>query len=85
MRIRYLQGTFLTTPNYFCTIGNSGTMLTSPDGVTWTAAWATPPTTNNLWDVAYENNAVIAVGTAGTILSLHRIYPLAISTFPRTV
>jgi photosystem II stability/assembly factor-like uncharacterized protein len=43
------------------------TMLTSPDGVTWTEQ--TSPTNNELKDVTYGNGLFVAVGEDGTILT----------------
>ena len=44
----------------FVTVGNSGTILTSSDGTTWTSR--TSGTTNALYDVTYENGTFVAVG-----------------------
>ena len=51
----------------FVAVGGSGTILTSPDGVTWTAR--TSGTGNGLRGVAYGNNTFVAVGEYGTILT----------------
>ena len=49
------------------TVGNSGTILTSSDGTTWTSR--TSGTTNDLWGDHYGNRIFVAVGDSGTILS----------------
>ena len=52
----------------FVTVGDAGTILTSPDGVTWTQQ--TSGTTNTLYGVAWSGalNRFVAVGAGGTIL-----------------
>jgi photosystem II stability/assembly factor-like uncharacterized protein len=50
--------------NQFVTVGDYGTILTSPDGVAWTLR--TSPDTHHLKAVAYGNGRFIAVGTVGT-------------------
>jgi hypothetical protein len=49
-------------------VGASGTIVTSPDGTTWTAAPASP-TTNWLNGVGYGNGRFVAVGASGTIVT----------------
>jgi fibronectin type 3 domain-containing protein len=49
------------------TVGNSGTILTSSDGTTWTSR--TSGTTNNLYGVTYGNSTFVTVGDSGTILT----------------
>jgi photosystem II stability/assembly factor-like uncharacterized protein len=51
----------------FVTVGDYGTILTSPDGVAWTLQ--TSGYTNHLYGVGFGNNAFVAVGTIGTILT----------------
>jgi photosystem II stability/assembly factor-like uncharacterized protein len=51
----------------FVAVGESGTILTSPDGVTWTSR--NSGTTNSLWGITYANNKFVAVGEAGAILT----------------
>jgi hypothetical protein len=51
----------------FVTVGDSGTILTSPDGKTWTER--TSGTGHNLWGVTYGNGTFVAVGYAAIILS----------------
>lgn len=51
----------------FVAAGFNGTILTSPDGVIWTAD--TSGTTNTLYGVAYDGGQFVAVGNAGTILT----------------
>jgi hypothetical protein len=51
----------------FVAVGEWGTILTSPDGVTWTAR--TSGTSNLLYDVTYGNGTFVAVGEWGTILT----------------
>jgi hypothetical protein len=48
----------------FVTVGDFGTILTSPDGVAWT--YRTPADTHHLKAVAYGNGRFIAVGIDGT-------------------
>jgi hypothetical protein len=47
-------------------VGKGGTILTSPDGVSWTARAS--PTGNYLFGVTYGNGLFVAVG-GGTILT----------------
>jgi len=49
------------------TVGNSGTILTSSDGTTWTSR--TSGTTNNLYGVTYGNGTFVTVGDNGVILT----------------
>ena len=51
----------------FVAVGNSGTILTSSDGTTWTSR--TSGTTNNLYGVTYGNSTFVTVGQSGTILT----------------
>lgn len=51
----------------FVTVGDFGTILTSPDGVAWTERDAT--VTNHLYGVGFGNNTFVAVGTLGKILT----------------
>jgi photosystem II stability/assembly factor-like uncharacterized protein len=51
----------------FVTVGDYGTILTSPDGVAWTLQ--TSGFTNHLAGVGFGNNAFVAVGTVGIILT----------------
>jgi hypothetical protein len=46
---------------------DSSTILTSPDGVNWTAR--TSPTSKSLNGVTYGNGTFVAVGIYGTILT----------------
>jgi hypothetical protein len=46
---------------------SSGSICTSPDGITWTAR--TSGTINSLYKVAYANNLYVAAGVQGTILT----------------
>ncbi len=50
-----------------CAVGDLGTILTSPDGVTWTAR--TSGTTQILYGVAWSGSLFCAVGGSGTILT----------------
>ncbi len=52
--------------NMFVTVGDSGTLLTSPDGVAWTLG--SSGDTHHLFGVGYGNGTFVAVGTVGTIL-----------------
>ncbi|MHB8520858.1 MAG: hypothetical protein ACYDH9_08875 [Limisphaerales bacterium] len=51
-----------------------GVILTSPDGVIWTAR--DPGTTNGLYGTAYGNGHFVAVGANGTILRSGEIVSL---------
>jgi hypothetical protein len=51
----------------YVVVGQSGTILTSTDGTTWSSQ--TSGTTQNLKDVTYSNNLFITVGGNGTILT----------------
>ena len=53
--------------NMFVTVGDSGTLLTSPDGVAWTLG--SSGDTHHLFGVGYGNGTFVAVGTVGTILT----------------
>jgi len=50
----------------FTAVGDNGTVITSPDGVTWTQQ--APPTTDNLGRAVYGNGLFLAAGSAGTLL-----------------
>ena len=49
------------------TVGNSGTILTSSDGTTWTSR--TSGSKGKLRAVAYGNDTLVVVGFSGTILT----------------
>ena len=51
----------------FVTVGQSGTILTSPDGTSWTER--TSGTSNKLYGVTYGNGLFVTVGYSGTILT----------------
>jgi hypothetical protein len=51
----------------FVTVGQGGTIVTSSDGVTWTAGAL--PTSRGFWGVAYGDGLFVAVGECGTILT----------------
>ena len=51
----------------FVAVGNSGTILSSPEGTTWTSR--TSGTSNNLNGIIYGNSIFVAVGNSGTILT----------------
>ncbi|MDP6654987.1 MAG: cell wall-binding protein [SAR324 cluster bacterium] len=53
--------------NIFVTVGWSGRILTSPDGIQWTER--SSGTSNNLKDVIFENGSFLVVGNSGTMLS----------------
>jgi hypothetical protein len=53
--------------NTFVAVGDDGTILTSPDGVSWTAR--TSETGYGLYGVTYGNGTFVAVGWYGTILT----------------
>ena len=48
-------------------VGQSGTILTSTEGETWTSR--TSGTSNYLNDIAFGNSTFVAVGASGTILT----------------
>jgi hypothetical protein len=65
LNISLLNGSFVVT-------GAGGTLLTSPDGTTWTPQVSTPPTTNTLRGAAFRAapTALYAVvGDAGTVVT----------------
>ena len=49
------------------TVGYSGTILTSPEGTTWTER--TSGTSEDLYDVTYGNGLFVVVGENGTIIT----------------
>ena len=49
------------------TVGESGTILTSSDGVTWTSR--TSGTSDKIREVTYGNSTFVTVGDNGTILT----------------
>jgi hypothetical protein len=51
----------------FVTVGDSGTILTSPDGTAWSLL--PPGDTHHLYGIGYGNGTFLAVGTVGTILT----------------
>ncbi len=53
--------------NLFIAVGDNGTILTSPNGTTWTDV--SPTYTNALYGIAYGNNQFAAVGSNGIILT----------------
>ena len=58
--VTYGNGTFVA-------VGEGGTILTSPDGVSWTERAS--PTKDFLNGVAYGNGTFVAVGKDGAILT----------------
>jgi len=48
------------------TVGDNGTILTSPDGTTW--AKRNSGTSNDLYGLTYGNGLFVAVGDNGTIV-----------------
>ena len=50
----------------FVTVGDAGTILTSPDGVTWTSR--SSGTTYNLYGIVYSSDTFFAVGYNGSII-----------------
>lgn len=65
------QGNFLRSVVYgggqFVAVGVSGTIITSPDGSTWTVQ--NSPTTNNLRSVAYGGGQYVAAGEGGVAMT----------------
>lgn len=58
-----------TGANLFVAVGTLGLILTSPDGVTWTAANPGSLTNTNLLSVHYGNGQFVASGTGGIVLT----------------
>jgi hypothetical protein len=58
--VAYGNGTFVA-------VGDCGTIITSPDGATWTNR--SFPTDKFLYGVCYGNGVFVAVGEAGTVLT----------------
>ena len=52
---------------FFVAVGESGTILTSSDGTTWTSR--TSGTSQGLDGVSYGDSTFVAVGVIGTILT----------------
>ena len=55
------------TEGLFVSVGTSGTILTSPDGNSWTKR--TSGTSKGLWEVTYGNGLFVTVGESGTIFT----------------
>ena len=64
---QYETSSGFTTTGLFVTVGESGTILTSPDGTTWTER--TSGTSIFLIGVTYGNGLFVSVGDSGTILT----------------
>jgi hypothetical protein len=65
---QYETGAGFTTATMFSVaVGGSGTILTGPDGITWTSR--TSGTSEGLLGVTYGNSTFVVVGTNGTILT----------------
>ena len=56
-----------TTSGLFVSVGNSGTIIISSDGITWT--FSTSGTSSILWGITYGNSTFVTVGDSGTILT----------------
>lgn len=56
-----------TYSNVFYAVGETGTILKSTDGVTWSSAISN--TTSNLNAIAYANYTFVAVGETGTVVT----------------
>lgn len=50
-------------------VGNSGTILTSEDGFTWSNRTSASKTTNALQDINWSRNQYVATGTSGTVVT----------------
>jgi hypothetical protein len=61
--------TYSSVDDLFVAVGNAGTVITSPDGTTWTTRAS--GTTNTLYGVTYSSadDLFVAVGTLGTVLT----------------
>jgi photosystem II stability/assembly factor-like uncharacterized protein len=65
---QYETGTgFTTVTQLWVAVGESGTILTSSDGITWTSR--TSGTSEALYVVTYGNNTFVTVCDSGTILT----------------
>lgn len=51
----------------YLVVGWNGTIMTSPDGITWTSRAS--GATQDLWDVAYGNGTLVAVGDSDLVTS----------------
>lgn len=51
----------------FVAIGTAGTIITSPDGITWTSR--TSGTTNTLYGISFGDGVFVTAGAGGTILT----------------
>jgi VCBS repeat-containing protein len=60
--VKYINNTFVA-------VGDGGTILTSPDAITWTNR-PSAETSATLNDVSYGNGTIVAVGANGTIIKL---------------
>ena len=56
-----------STSGLFVSVGNSGTIIISSDGITW--IFSTSGTSSNLWGINYGNSTFVTVGNSGTILT----------------
>ncbi len=56
-------------------VGGGGTILTSPDGVTWTRRAS--GTTQHLHAVTYGNGLFVAVGSWGTVLLSNGVWRIS--------
>ena len=65
--IQYTSTDNSTTTGLFVTVGDSGTILTSPDGTSWDNR--TSGTSKFLYGVTYVNGLFVTVGDSGTILT----------------
>ena len=59
-----------TTPSgLFVATGQSATILTSTDGISWTSRTSGISETNSIWETSYGNSTFAVVGDNGTILT----------------
>ena len=56
-----------TSSSLYVAVGANGTILTSSDGTSWTER--TSGTSNDLFEVTYENSTFVTIGNGGTILT----------------
>ena len=56
-----------TNSGLFVSVGNSGTIIISSDGITW--IFSNSGTSSNLWGINYGNSTFVTVGDNGTILT----------------
>ncbi len=64
----HLRGVHWINTQFFA-VGDDDTVLTSPDGISWTNKNIVVTTPNNLRDIAYNGARYVSVGSNGTVLT----------------